>query len=96
MEIEAFKDAAGNKCFDELALDTIKLLSLPIFNDHLEGAFSQVALLKDDMRNHMGLPLLSVLIEVRYGLRRSELASATFRPSQQLLRRFDSLMYEQA
>ena len=95
MEIEAFKDAAGNKCFDELALDTIRLLS-PIFNDHLEGAFSQVALLKDDMRNHMGLPLLSVLIEVRYGLRRSELASATFRPSQQLLRRFDSLMYEQA
>ena len=91
--MEAFKDAGGNQCFQDLALGAIKLLSLPISNAHVERAFSQVTLLKDDTRNRMGLALLSALMDVRTGLSRNGWTSATFQPSRQLLGNFDSSMY---
>jgi len=93
MEVEAFKDAGGNQCFQELALGAIRLLTLPISNAHVERAFSQVTLLKDDTRNRMGLPLLSSLLDVRSGLSRNGWTSATFKPPRQMLGRFDSSIY---
>ncbi len=93
LEVEAFKDAGGNKCFQELAQGTIRLLVLPVSNAHVERAFSLVSLLKDDTRNHMGLPLLSSIMDVRTGLARNGWTSATFKPPRQLLERFDSAMY---
>lgn len=94
MQVEAFQDAGGNACFKDLALGAIRMLSLPISNAHVERAFSQVALLKDNTRNRMGLSLLSSLMEVRAGLSRNGWTSATFRPPKQLLERLNSLMYE--
>ncbi|KAE8288359.1 hypothetical protein D5F01_LYC12228 [Larimichthys crocea] len=93
LEVETFQDAGGNQCFKDLALGVIRLLTLPISNAHVERAFSQVTLLKDDTRNRMGLRLLSSLMDVRSGLSRNELTSATFKPPRQLLGRFDSSMY---
>ena len=93
LEVEAFQDAGGNQCFKDLALGVIRLLTLPISNAHVERAFSQVTLLKDDTRNRMGLRLLSSLMDVRSGLSRNGLTSATFKPPRQLLARFDSSMY---
>lgn len=93
LEVEAFKDAGGNQCFKDVALGAIRLLTLPISNAHVERAFSQVTLLKDDTRNRMGLPLLSALMDVRSGLTRNGLTSATFHPPRQLLESFDSSMY---
>lgn len=93
LQVEAFKDAGGNQCFKELALGVIRLLTLPISNAHVERAFSQVTLLKDDTRNRMGLRLLSSLMDVRSGLSRNGWTSATFKPPRQLLGRFDSSMY---
>lgn len=46
LEVESFQDAGGNHCFQDLALGAIKTLILPISNDHVERAFSQVSLLK--------------------------------------------------
>ncbi|CAL8275814.1 unnamed protein product [Arctogadus glacialis] len=91
LEVEAFQDAGENQCFKELGV--IRLLTLPISNAHVERAFSQVTLLKDDTRNRMGLRLLSSLMDVRSGLSRNGLTSATFKPPRQLLGRFDSSMY---
>ncbi|KAE8285753.1 hypothetical protein D5F01_LYC15421 [Larimichthys crocea] len=71
LKVEAFQDAGGNQCFKDLALGVIRLLTLPISNAHVERAFSQVILLKDDTRNRMGLRLLSSLIDVRFGLSRN-------------------------
>lgn len=88
LEVEAFKDAGGNQCFQELALGAIRLLTLPISNAHVERAFSQVTLLKDDTRNRMGR-----LMDVRSGLSRNGWTSTTFKPPRQLLGRFDSTMY---
>ena len=93
LEVEAIQDAGGNQCFKDLALGVIRLLTLPISNAHVERAFSQVTLLKDDTRNRMGLRLLSSLMDVRSGLSRNGLTSATFKPPRQLLARFDSSMY---
>lgn len=93
LQIEKFKDAEGNQCFQEFALGVIRLLTLPLSNAHLERAFSQVALLKYDTRNRMGLRLLSSLMDVRSGLSRNGWMSATFKPPRQLLGRFDSSMY---
>ena len=80
LEVEAFQDAGGNQCFKDLALGVLRLLTLPISNAHVERAFSQVTLLKDDTRNRMGLRLLSSLMDVRSGLSRNGLTSATFKP----------------
>ena len=93
LEIEAFKDAGGNQCFQDLAQGVIKLLTLPISNAHVERAFSQVALIKDDTRNRMGLPLLTSIMHVRSGLSRTGLTSGTFKPPRRLLGRFNSSMY---
>lgn len=71
LEVESFKDAGGNHCFQDLALGAINLLTLPISNTPAERAFSQVALLKDDSRNRMNLPLLSGLMDVHSGLTRN-------------------------
>ncbi|XDV39300.1 hypothetical protein PO909_008556 [Leuciscus waleckii] len=91
LEVESFKDAGGNHCFQDLAFGAIKLLTLPISNAPVERAFSQVTLLKDDLRSRMGLPLLSGLMDVRTGL--DGLTSATFRPHRQLLSKFDTSIY---
>lgn len=93
LEVEAFKDAGGHKCFQELAQGAIRLLVLPVSNAHVERAFSLVSLLKDDTRNRMGLPLLSSIMDVRTGLVRNGFTSATFKPPRQLLERFDSTIY---
>lgn len=93
LEVESFKDAGGNHCFQDLAFGAIKLLTLPISNASVERAFSQVTPLKDDLRSRMGLLLLSGLMDVRTGLARNGLTSATFRPPRQLLRKFDCSIY---
>lgn len=85
--------AFWHKCFQELAQGAIRLLVLPVSNAHVERAFSLVSLLKDDTRNRMGLPLLSSIMDVRTGLVRNGLTSATFKPPRQLLERFDSTIY---
>ncbi|MGH0148046.1 UNVERIFIED_CONTAM: hypothetical protein FKN15_012045 [Acipenser sinensis] len=51
LKVIEFTDAGRNHCFKELALGAIKLITLTISNAHVERAFSQVALLKDDTRN---------------------------------------------
>lgn len=78
LEVEAFKDAGGNKCFQELAQGAIRLLVLPVSNANVERAFSLVSLLKDDTRNRMGLPLLSSIMDVCTGLARNCLDLCNF------------------
>lgn len=68
--------------------------SLPISNLHIKRAFSQVALLNDNTRKRMGVSLLSSPLEVCATLSRNGWSNATFRPPQQLLERFNSLMYK--
>lgn len=67
-KVQAFKDAGGNKCFQELAQGAIRLLVPPVSNGQLKQAFSLVSLLKDDTGNHMGTPLLSSIMDVCIGL----------------------------
>lgn len=93
LEVANFRDAGGNACFQELASGAVKMLTLPISNATVERAFSQVSLLKNDLRNRMGLPLLSSLMDVRAGLARNGLTSATFRPPQSLIEKFNSTIY---
>ena len=80
LEVEAFQDAGGNRCFKDLALGVIRWLTLPISHAHVERPFSQGTLLKDDTRHCIGLRLLSSLMvmDVRSGLSRNGLTSAPF------------------
>lgn len=52
---KTFQDARRNQCFQDLALDVIRLLTLPVLNHYVERPFSQVTWLKDDIRNYTGL-----------------------------------------
>lgn len=79
LEVESFKDAGGKHLFQDLAFGAIKLITLSISNAPVERAFFLLTLLKDDLRNRIGLTLLSGLMDVRMGLARNGLTSATFR-----------------
>ncbi|XP_078509628.1 uncharacterized protein LOC144769412 [Lissotriton helveticus] len=93
IEVLNYRDAAGNHRFQELAMGAIKLLTLPISNAQVERVFSQMTLLKNENRNRMGLKLLSNILNIKFGLKRNGLNSSSFKPSAELLAKFNSCIY---
>uniref|UniRef100_H3ANY7 HAT C-terminal dimerisation domain-containing protein n=1 Tax=Latimeria chalumnae TaxID=7897 RepID=H3ANY7_LATCH len=59
IEVYEYTNGTGNRCFEEMALGAIRMLTLPISNAHVEKVFSHISFLKDESRNRMGLKLLS-------------------------------------
>ncbi|XP_069511255.1 uncharacterized protein [Ambystoma mexicanum] len=94
IEVLDYTDTTGNHCFQELALEAIRvLLTFPVSNLRFQSKFSELSFLKADLQTGMGLTLLSNMLHVRYGLQRIGLSSASFVPDQELLKRFTCNIY---
>ena len=63
------KDPGGDKAFVTLARFVLKILCFQISNADFERVFSQVNLIKTDLRNKMGHDLLSAILYVRSAMR---------------------------
>lgn len=69
-EAACYRDASGDNPFRELSDFALSLLVLPWSNAEVERAFSQLNLVKTDLRNRMGYDMLNAILTVRAGLRR--------------------------
>ncbi|EFA13101.1 hypothetical protein TcasGA2_TC012970 [Tribolium castaneum] len=69
-EVYSFKDSVGDKPYKDLSLIAISFLILPHSNAEVERLFSQINIIKNKLRNRMKLPLLTAILNIRYGLQR--------------------------
>ncbi|KAK3864442.1 hypothetical protein Pcinc_029875 [Petrolisthes cinctipes] len=92
-----YKDCAGNRQFEELAAAALCLLSLPISNAECERVFSQVKLLKNDLRTRLSTDTLDSLLHIRFNVRgdtrNAEDCCGSFNPDNDMLKKFTSDMY---
>ncbi|XP_037811430.1 uncharacterized protein LOC119603466 [Lucilia sericata] len=69
-EVYKYRDAGGNKKFNEISEFVLKLLSLPWSNAEVERVFSQINLVKTYLRNKMHLSTVTSILSIRFGLKR--------------------------
>jgi len=60
-----FRDAGQNTVFEQLALFAPHVLSLPFSNAAVERVFSQMNIVKTNLRNKMGLKSLNAILSIR-------------------------------
>jgi len=93
-KVYQYKDASGERAFEELALFALSMLSLPLSNADVERAFSQVNIIKSKLRNRMANKTLAGILHVRYGMRRQNICCTDFVPTHRMLVRFNESMYQ--
>ena len=57
--------AAGDRVFDDLARYVLALLSLPLSNAVVERLFSMLAIVKNKIRNKLGVEMLEAILRIR-------------------------------
>jgi hypothetical protein len=77
-EVLSYRDASGMNPYREVADLATKLLVLPHSNAEVERLFSQMALVKNKIRNRMLNPTLSAILHIKSGLRRTNQTCSTY------------------
>ncbi|XP_072387158.1 uncharacterized protein [Diabrotica undecimpunctata] len=93
-KVITLKNAAGDLLFFELSIFAFKMLSLPSSNASVERVFSIMNLVKTKIRNKMMLKLLNSILIIKYHFYVNNICCQTFEPSDEMLTRFTSNMYE--
>ena len=88
-----FRNAVGVYCFRSLAKLVLTKLCLPISNAFVERVFSQVALVKNKIRNKIGNKLLKSILMVRSHLMLNNVCCKDFLVPDEMLTNFNSSMY---
>ena len=65
-EVKSYRDAGGNIRFEEIANFVLKLLSLPWSNADIERVFSQMNIIKTNLRNRLHLQTVNSVLAIRY------------------------------
>lgn len=71
VEVKKYRNASGDKIFEEISELAIACLSLPHSNAEVERLFSQMNLVKNKQRNRMSLITLNSILCIRDSLRKS-------------------------
>ena len=93
-KVYQYKDASGERAFEELALFALAMLSLPLSNADVEHAFFQVNIIKSRLRNRMAHKTLAKILHVQYGLRRHNICCTDVMPTHRMLVWFNENMYQ--
>ncbi|KAK3889680.1 hypothetical protein Pcinc_006246 [Petrolisthes cinctipes] len=72
IEVGKYTDASGMNPFQELYDLAISVLSLPNSNAEVERLFSQLNLVKTNLRNRLSTSSVSAVLTIRSGLKRVE------------------------
>ena len=67
-EVHNYRDAGGNNKFEEISEFVLKLLCLPWSNAVVERVFSQINLVKTQVRNRLHLITVNSVLTTRYNL----------------------------
>ena len=84
-EVSAHKDAGGNNPFKELAKFARQLLVLPFSNAEVERTFSQMNLLKTNLRSKMEIGMLNAILMIRSSLRNSKSCCCDYKITEEML-----------
>ena len=87
-------DASSEKDFFELGKFVLSVLALPFSNAAVERSFSEMNLIKTNQRNRMHQDMLEALLHVRCYMERHNICCSSFKPSLQMLSKFDVNMYD--
>lgn len=71
VEVKKYRNASGDKIFEEISELAIACLSLPHSNAEVERLLSQMNLVKNKQRNRMSLITLNSILCIRDSLRKS-------------------------
>lgn len=71
-EVSKYCDCCNENPFRELSEFALNLLSLLYSNADVERVFSQMNLVKNKLRNRMSADTVNAILDIRYGLKRSE------------------------
>ncbi|KAL0859016.1 hypothetical protein ABMA27_010870 [Loxostege sticticalis] len=87
VEVYNFKNAVGDRTYGHVSKLALGILSLPFSNAVVERAFSQVAVIKDKLRNRLAIQTAESILRIRYSLAEGCL---NFQPSPKMISRFSS------
>ncbi|KAE8739257.1 hypothetical protein FOCC_FOCC015241 [Frankliniella occidentalis] len=90
----ALKTAGGTRVFGDLARYALSALTLPLSNAVVERLFSVMALVKDKIRNKLGLEMLESILRIRTHLHAHGKCCEEFVPTDDMIKNFNSkVMY---
>ncbi|KOB77549.1 Metallophosphoesterase 1 [Operophtera brumata] len=87
VEVYNFKNAVGDRTFCHVSKLALGIMSLPFSNAVVERAFSQVAIIKDKLRNRLAINTAESILRVRYTMMDG---CINFQPSEKMLKKFNS------
>lgn len=90
------EDASGEQDFFELGRFILSILSLPFSNASVERAFSQMNLIKSNIRNRMQEDMLESIMRIRSYMSRNDICCNTFEPTEKMLSLFTNDIYKTA
>lgn len=90
-EIASYRDATGENPFKELSDLALTILSLPHSNADVERVFSQMGIVKSNMRNRLAIKSLNAVLTIKYGLRRHGKSCHDYKLPESVLRKIGSV-----
>ncbi|CAG4971878.1 unnamed protein product [Parnassius apollo] len=85
IQVLKMKNAGGSLMFKELAVFSIRCLSLPLSNAVVERIFSVMGTIKTKLRNRMQLPMLIAILRIRTHMNVRGLCCNNFQPNNHMV-----------
>lgn len=92
-EVFKYKDGAGVQIFQDLAIDVLRFLSLPISNAAVERVFSIMNCVKTKTRNKLKLDTLQAIIITKIYCFNRKICCKHFSPLDKMLLLFNNNIY---
>ena len=92
--VRKYENAAGEKCFAELAQIVLNAHALPLSNAYVERIFSHVTNIKTKVRNRLSLETLEAILRIRSHLCSEGICCNKFKVTDKMLSMFNSSIYK--
>ncbi|KAE8739290.1 hypothetical protein FOCC_FOCC015213 [Frankliniella occidentalis] len=84
------RTGGGQRAFADLARYVLACLCLPLSNAAVERLFSILTVVKNKLRNKMGMEMVEAILRVRFHLQAKGICCTQFEPTEEMLRLFNA------
>ncbi|KAK3885377.1 hypothetical protein Pcinc_010410 [Petrolisthes cinctipes] len=91
--VKQYENAAGVKCFSELAQMVLNAHAIPLSNAFVERIFSHVTNIKSKVRNRLSLETMEAVLRIRSKLAGEKICCNKFKVTDKMLSLFNNSMY---
>ena len=74
----------------DLSEHVLSVLSLPVSNAEVERVFSQVTILKTDLRNRLSTNTMENLLRIRFAVKNNNKCCRDYEPPNEMIEKFNS------